>query len=112
MPIKRDQPLPRPSQVIEKMTIGKRYTADALAIKFRVMCAEMHKLLDTMVDHNMIQRYRGATDSKFFIEEEKAKEPELPGRYQAEFKPLGIYNLKQHMEACEASRSLKNNGLI
>lgn len=29
-----------------------------------------------------------------------------------EFKPMGIYNLKQHMDACEASRSLKNNGLI
>jgi DNA-binding GntR family transcriptional regulator len=29
-----------------------------------------------------------------------------------DWKPLGIYNLKQHMDACEASRSLKNGGLI
>ena len=105
----RDQPVPRPSQIVESMTPGYRYRADQIAAKFHAKCPEVHLLLRKMVDDGVIQSARGARDSRYFIPATELPRDEsiAPGSYMPEFREMKPYDNASFKRLCEGARNPK-----
>lgn len=81
--------LPRPSQIIEIMKIGRQYKSINLARKFEISATEMTPILRAMSADGAINSVVQGKDRCYFIPSApKVAGPAVMSMYRAEAKPL------------------------
>jgi len=95
----------RPSQIVNMMRPGERYSMIDLQKKLHRGDTVIRKVLQTMGEGTIDVTVESRTRYYSLPVDEAVAVPVLPGKYVPEWKELGLRDIGEHQRLCEGARN-------